>query len=166
MDTDTIVFSDLEKYFSIIQEAGKFLGLSSKICLKKNPVDWRRGVAALRALENEHNFKTENYVHYSSGMMIFAGYPPSRLHGKWCLLMSDRNFSEIRRTQLFDEITLSCLLACDNGDKIVWDIPLEVHGNLLGGRKYFGSAHLPEVLHYHNLDRLARHGYGEYACLT
>ena len=152
IDTDTIVTEDLGFIFANMGD--NWLGLSSKIPLipfNKRP-DMKKKLAHLGKLP----------IHYSSGMVSLngiSGAQAEQFTGLWEEIMTELK-KIIGKEHYMDEIALSYVASL----AAVWDILLEVHGNICR-KKYFGSAETPSVIHYHRTKRLDQAGMGGYLCI-
>jgi hypothetical protein len=152
MDTDTIVTHDLGEIFDKMGD--RTLAMSSGIELRSAMQKQRQKIARLGKLVTYH----WPPVHFSSGLMALKGYPPEELAEGWRLVMEWGPFvDEFRRYSLAEEMALGVYLSCVVEDpETIYHIPYEIHGNLLGGKKIFGSADIPWVIHYHKPERLKR----------
>lgn len=149
LDTDTVVTEDLGFIFSNMDKT--WLGLSSKIPIR--PFNKRADLMA----KLRHLGKAP--VHYSSGMVVLNGISGGQLTqfaGLWEEMCNELRAS-IGKGAYMDEIALSYVASL----AAVWDIPLEVHGNICG-KKYFGNAETPSVIHYHKPRRLEQFGMGQW----
>ena len=156
MDTDTIVTRDLEPLWDEMGDC-KFAA-SSKIPLFRLETGKRKQINDAR---KQMNFKHDP-IGWSSGMLMLKGYDPKRLYEGWIKIMRSPDFQRgFGRNQLTEEFALSLFMACEFEKEEIWDIPLEVHGNICGGR-HFGGAKVPAVIHYHKPVRLRKEGLGEY----
>jgi hypothetical protein len=133
----------------------KLIGASSRIPLTKlerrYPTQFKDMLQATGA---------RRFIHYSTGMIILNGYPPERLYRGWAGLYEFPRFKRLfGRNHFADEISFSLWVEKDIGAGAIWDIPLEVHGNICG-RTYFGKKDIPDVIHYHKPHRLRSFGLG------
>ncbi len=141
MDTDTIVTQDLGFVFGLMSRKGAAIGASSKIPLR--PI------------------KTKLFRHWSTGFLPFFvdELDPNNLYEKWKQAFDDPIMAKWKRSRMFEEACFGYALAWN--DVPVWDIPLEIHGNICG-KCYFGQVKKPVVIHYHRPERLKKENMGEY----
>ena len=152
LDTDTIVTHDLEPLFDMMGDC-KFAA-SSKIPLYRLE---ERNKREIMELEGQIEFKHPP-IGWSSGMLMLKGYDPERLYDGWKGMMEWPLYpSRFRGHQLSDEFAMAFFMAHEFERDEIWDIPLEIHGNIVGKRTFFGDAEVPWVLHYHKPQRLERH---------
>jgi alpha-N-acetylglucosamine transferase len=151
LDTDTIVTEDLGFIFSNMGHA--WLGLSSKIPIY--PFNKRKDVVE----KLKHLGKPP--THYSTGMIVLNGISGTQVAQfvqLWEEMLSELK-PYIKGNRYADEISMSYVATLAQ----VWDIPLEIHGNVCG-KRYFGEASTPSVIHYHREKRLGQFGLGGYLC--
>ena len=98
--------------------------------------------------------------HFSSGMIAVRGDYAPNLHKRWLAMMEYPPFLRIfKNFKLADEMSLMCLMANDFERNQIYNIPLEVHGNLLGRTVRSGEVDIPEVIHYHKINRARSLGF-------
>ena len=152
MDTDVIVTHDLEPVWDMMGDC-KFAA-SSKIPLYRMERSKRVQINGIR----EHIDFKHSPIGWSSGMLMMKGYDPEALHEGWKGMMDFPPFQAgFKGHQMTEEFALSLFMAHEFEREEIWDIPLEVHGNIVGKRMFFGEATVPWVLHYHKPQRLKRH---------
>ena len=157
MDTDTIVTHDLEPVFDMMGDCK--VGASYQI--PKYSFQGRKK-GDLRTLNKMIPYKFQpNSV--SSGMIITL--EPDALYQAWYAM---NTFPAVRRAfgkdRPFNEYTLSMTLTWLYEKDEVWDIPLEVHGNIIS-KTDFGNCDIPWVIHYHKPERLEKKGFGKWLLL-
>ena len=163
MDTDTIVFDDLEVLFDLMPEE-RHLGVTRystfPSCPRRNEGDFpKRGSYKLKYERHLEKFGLQEgqYRHYSTGMIVGRNFAMEQLADDW--LDASRFFREeqvYKKHKLFEELSFSFLLSSFYSE-LVWEMPLWVHTNILNKHKEM----VPEkamVLHYHHTRRLARIG--------
>jgi len=159
LDTDTLVTRDLGFVFDEMQ--GACIGLSSEIEIFKFHITMRPQVEKFGKRGYEYNWPP---CAFSSGMMVLKGYDATALYAGWLNTMQWPPFLELfGKHTLADEIGLGLWLAHDlESADDVWHIPVEVHGNVLGGKTHFGKVETPAVIHYHKEARLRKAGLGKW----
>jgi len=151
MDTDTIVTRDVGEVFELMGDAK----LAASSAVPSNTMNaWARSEGERKNVDVAFELSRDHPpVHYSSGFMVLKDYPPADLGFKWSSAMA---YEPLRATfgrhRCYEEIALSYVIAADRIP--LWDMPLEIHGNLLGRHKCFGHTRTPMVIHYHNERRL------------
>ena len=155
MDTDTIVTKDLDFVFDDMED--RKVGLSSRIEIK--PFDKQNhGIKWIQKMSRHCNWHFRP-IHYSSGMMVFKDTSLYDLWQPWFSMMFYKPFLEIcKGYALAEEASLAFVVPQLYKEEEIYHIPYETHGNLLGGRKWFGGAEYAAVIHYHKTIRLKKHG--------
>ena len=160
MDTDTIVTKDLYHVFEDMGDCT--IGLSDEITPKPYHISnaqAKKGIAEMWRLLSPH-FPPE---HFSSGMIVVRGDYAPRLYERWMAMMIYPPFLELfKGFKLAEEMSLMCIMANDFEREQIYNIPLEVHGNLLGRTMRSGTAEIPEVIHYHQASRARKFELGHY----
>lgn len=156
LDTDTIVTKDPVHVFDDM--GSSIIALSNN--LTDNPQHGIDEVARkIKIIENQIDFLFPP-EHFSSGMMALKREHLSWLYESWYWMMQQRIFKNLFEKDIpAGEIALMFVLASTLDRDQIYNIPLEVHGVLEKDRKRFGETELPEVMHYHNLGLLNKHGY-------
>ena len=150
MDTDTIVTHDLEPVFEIM---GNFrVGVSYGLPKDKMQSRYAKQIELVRNVA-PYKFRPKSV---SSGMIVTT--EPSILHEAWSGMMGFPLIKQLfNKDHLYDEHVLSLAISWLYEKAEVWDMPLELHGNIIS-RKYFGDCETPWVIHYHKPERLEKKG--------
>ena len=155
LDTDTIITHDLKEVFYIMEDSRKSIGLSPWSNFQGLTRYSKQGPLRSRHKSKKfiNGFSYSQYRHYSSGMIATIECH-KQFYEAWmtfCKIMK-RN-KEFSRHKLFEEIALS-LLVCSLKSNSVWNIPAEIHNNILN--KHTTINPFPWVIHYHKPERLKR----------
>lgn len=159
IDTDTIVLRDIDDIICTMERENPRAIIGSSLGIAQvnwNHVGTKRGGDVAAALFDMPNAPT--YI--PSGLLVFKNIRKEMVYDGWCLLMENNGVRNVfGRSKVFDEIALSFFvgLYSMNDDSLIWEIPKEMHGNILpGGRKDFGECKEPWIIHYHNIERLRK----------
>lgn len=160
MDTDVIVTGDVEPWVDETQRQGCDMSASTLLPKVGKPKNWFHRFPEITEKACSL-FDVDRFPrHFSTGFMVFIDYDFDGLHEGWMRSMELPKFREmLQKTLVYEEFAFS--LWIESQDDKVLDMPLEIHGNLLGNVKYFGTCtneNPPLVLHYHKPPRLIKAG--------
>lgn len=154
MDTDTVVLKDPEPVFDMMGDCfvGSSLGIIPNSLINR----------VTNSFKGKGFYIGSPYVHYPSGFLSFLGMPMGFIYSPWLEYLKNPTIRGILRGNIvYEEVCLSMVMKDLGLTQKTYDIPLSFHGNLLG-KKEFGGAELPWIVHYHNLARLRKFGMGHY----
>lgn len=154
IDTDTIVTHDLEPVFEMMGDCK--VGASYQIPKYVFQKMYKKEIENLKPMI-PYKFPP---ISVSSGMIVTT--EPDVLYEAWAGI---KNFAAVKRAfgkhRQFNEFTLSLALTWLYERDEVWDIPLEIHGNIIS-KRYFGNCMEPWVIHYHRPERLINQRLGKW----
>jgi hypothetical protein len=158
MDTDCIVTRDIEPLFGIMEDAE--LAVSSAIPASTPMAKVLRSHYIANKLKFGLTYNKPP-TQYSSGFMVLKNYSPVAFGEMWKHMFEHSFIKNVfGRHKLFDEITMAFAIAQLRTH--IWDMPFEIHGNIMGRTCYFGKSREPMVIHYHNKRRLLAQGLERY----
>lgn len=149
MDTDTVVSKDLEYLFDKVGD--NFFGLTIR----------HHATHLLYGIANILKIPRKECVYLSTGLIVLNGYPPARLYSGWYGLGLHPEIKRFMSNKTFDEKVFTFWVISDRCMGKIWEIPTSIHGNILGSKIDFEKGTLPDVLHYHNPNRLRNAGFGD-----